>query len=70
MSHERVNSKLMEYLYQINSILQKDITIIIYGIGEVEKSIFYALLQQDIYVTAFCLREGQTTGMRKLFNKK
>ena len=60
----------MEYLYQINPILQKEKAIIIYGIGEWEKSIFFALLQQDIYVTAFCLKEGQTTGIKKIYNKK
>lgn len=60
----------MEYLYQINPILQQDKPIIIYGIGEGEKNIFFALLQQDIYVTAFCLKQGQESTLKKLFNKK
>lgn len=60
----------MEYLYMLNPIFRKKRTIIIYGIGPREKGIFYALLQQNIYVTAFCLKEGQDSRLEKIFNKK
>ncbi len=60
----------MEYLYQINPILNQNVPIIIYGMGGIEKRLFYALLQQNIKVTAFCLKEGQNSNMKKFFNKK
>ena len=60
----------MEYLYQINPVLQQKDYIIIYGTGEVERNIFCALLQQNVYVSAFCLKEGQDSKIKKLFNKK
>lgn len=59
----------MEYLYVINPILMHNKPIIIYGVGMEEKAIFYALLQQKIYVTAFCVRDGQNKVASKIFNK-
>ena len=59
----------MEYLYKINPILN-GATVIIYGIGELERNIFAALLQQNVYVTAFALKEGQDSIMKKVLNKK
>lgn len=60
----------MEYLYHINPILRQEQPIIIYGIGEEERSIFSALLQQNIYVTAFSLKEGEESNIKKIFNKR
>ena len=60
---------VMEYLYSINPVLTGK-TIIIYGIGERERSIFAALLQQEVYVTAFSLQEGQESMMKKILNKR
>lgn len=60
----------MEYLYQINPVLQQGNPVIIYGIDDREKGIFFALLQQKVYVTAFCLREEQKTSLRHLYNKR
>ena len=60
----------MEYLYQINPLLTDEKPIILYGIGVTEKKLFYALLQQNVYVTAFCLKENQTTSLKRLFNKR
>lgn len=61
---------MMEYMYQINPVLQKGKPVIIYGIGESEKNIFLAMLQQNVYVTAFCLKEEQRTSLKKIYNKK
>lgn len=60
----------MEYLFQINPILRNDPETIIYGIGEEQKRIFFALLQQNVPITAFCLKKGQKMDIRKIFNKK
>lgn len=59
----------MEWLYHINPILQ-DKVLVIYGIGEREKGIFLALLQQNIYVAAFCVKEEQKNTVKRLYNKK
>ena len=59
----------MEYLFQINPVLSDQSEVIIYGVGEEQKRIFFALLQQNIPVTAFCLKKEQKMGMRKVFNK-
>lgn len=60
----------MEYLFQINPILRNEPETIIYGVGEEQKRIFFALLQQNITVTAFCLKKEQKTGIKRIFNKK
>lgn len=60
----------MEYLFQINPVLSDRSEVIIYGVGEEQKRIFFALLQQNIPVTAFCLKREQKMGMRKVFNKR
>ena len=60
----------MEYLFQINPILRNGSETIIYGIGEEQKRIFFALLQQNVSVTAFCLKRGQKIGIKRMFNKK
>ena len=61
---------VMEYLYRINPLLTGEKPIVLYGIGVTEKKLFYALLQQNVYVTAFCLKENQTTSLKRLFNKR
>ena len=59
----------MEYLFQINPVIMEH-EIIIYGIGQEQKRIFMALLQQNVPVTAFCLKEGQKAGPTSFFGKK
>lgn len=61
---------MMEYLYNVNPILTQDTMIVIYGTGEAERGIFSALLQQNIYVTAFVRREDEECKVSRILNKK
>lgn len=62
---------MIEYLFQINPILWgEDKQIVIYGVGQEQKRLFHALLQQNTRVEAFCLKENQTIGMERVFGKK
>lgn len=60
----------MEMLFTVNPILFKGKDIIIYGIAQRECAIFQRLLQQNVYVTAFCKKIGDKSTLRKLFNKR
>ena len=70
MKRKSGREKRMEYLFQINPVLNSGAEVIIYGIGEEQKRIFFALLQQNISVTAFCLKKMQKTRMKEVFGKK
>lgn len=58
----------MEYLYQVNPKLKEFQNVVIYGIGEFQKKVFYSLIQQDISINAFCTY--QEISLSRLFGKK
>lgn len=60
----------MEMLFTVNPKLLEGRDIIIYGISERECSIFHQLLQQNVYVTAFCRKIGDKSTLNRLFNKR
>lgn len=59
----------MDYLFSVNEKLNGFKNIVIYGIGDEQKRLFMALLQQNVPIYAFCAKRGQRIGASELFGK-